>query len=123
MPISEMFRPVRGTGHILDVLDVLHHDQVALRIHDGAFSAMDLTARHPPNRRAAIDDITDDDTTVTVRRGDPPSPLPDPVAALMRADTQSRQHLPYASRSSQWLFPDRQPGQPMNPVSLQVHQH
>ncbi|KJY41965.1 hypothetical protein VR41_10010 [Streptomyces sp. NRRL B-1568] len=38
---------VRGTGHILDVLDVLHRDQVALRIHDGAFSAMDLTARHP----------------------------------------------------------------------------
>lgn len=46
--ISEMFRLVRGTGHILDVLDVLHRDQVALRIHDGAFSAMDLTARHPP---------------------------------------------------------------------------
>ncbi|GGV31081.1 hypothetical protein GCM10010182_63010 [Actinomadura cremea] len=45
--ISEMVRLVRGTGHILDVLDVLHRDQVALRIHDGAFSAMDLTARHP----------------------------------------------------------------------------
>ncbi|QIP74634.1 recombinase family protein [Streptomyces sp. VN1] len=45
--ISEMFRLVRGTGHVLDVLDVLHRDQVALRIHDGAFSAMDLTARHP----------------------------------------------------------------------------
>ncbi|MFV5998410.1 recombinase family protein [Streptomyces sp. NPDC056231] len=45
--ISEMFRLVRGTGHILDVLDVLHRDQVALRIHDGAFSAMNLTARHP----------------------------------------------------------------------------
>ncbi|MFI8093815.1 recombinase family protein [Streptomyces sp. NPDC086080] len=45
--ISEMFRLVRGTGHILDVLDVMHRDQVALRIHDGAFSAMDLTARHP----------------------------------------------------------------------------
>ncbi|MEU1800947.1 recombinase family protein [Streptomyces sp. NPDC019937] len=43
--ISEMFRLVRGTGHILDVLDVLHREQVALRIHDGAFSAMDLTAR------------------------------------------------------------------------------
>ncbi len=39
-----MFRLVRGTGHILDVL---HHDRLALRIHDGAFSAMDLTARHP----------------------------------------------------------------------------
>ncbi|MEY2229496.1 MULTISPECIES: recombinase family protein [Streptomyces] len=45
--ISEMFRLVRGNGHILDVLDVLHRDQVALRIHDDAFSAMDLTARHP----------------------------------------------------------------------------
>jgi DNA invertase Pin-like site-specific DNA recombinase len=45
--ISEMFRLVRGTGHIIDVLDVLHRDQVALPIHDGAFSAMDLTARHP----------------------------------------------------------------------------
>ncbi|KOG64940.1 resolvase [Streptomyces griseoflavus] len=42
--ISEMFRLVRGTGHILDVL---HRDRLALRIHDGAFSAMDLTARHP----------------------------------------------------------------------------
>ncbi|MCX5095805.1 recombinase family protein [Streptomyces sp. NBC_00365] len=45
--ISEMFRLVRGTGHILDVPDVLHREQLALRIHDGAFSAMDLTARHP----------------------------------------------------------------------------
>ncbi|MGA6159749.1 recombinase family protein [Stenotrophomonas sp. NPDC087984] len=45
--ISEMFRLVRGTGHILDVLDLLHRDRLALRIHDGAFSAMDLTARHP----------------------------------------------------------------------------
>ncbi|MFI6965760.1 hypothetical protein [Streptomyces sp. NPDC050255] len=34
-------------GHILDVLDVLHFDGLALPIHDGAFSAMDLTARHP----------------------------------------------------------------------------
>lgn len=45
--ISEMFRLARGTGHILDVLDVLHRDRLALRIHDGAFSAMELTARHP----------------------------------------------------------------------------
>ncbi|MFI6688509.1 hypothetical protein [Streptomyces sp. NPDC050485] len=45
--ISEMFRLVRGTGHILDVLDVLHRDRLALRIHEGAFSAMGLTACHP----------------------------------------------------------------------------
>ncbi|MFF7976760.1 recombinase family protein [Streptomyces sp. NPDC007905] len=45
--ISEMFRLVRGTQHVLDVLDFLHRDRLALRIHDGAFSAMDLTVRHP----------------------------------------------------------------------------
>ncbi|WUX03898.1 recombinase family protein (plasmid) [Streptomyces sp. NBC_01450] len=45
--ICEMFRLVRGTQHILDVLDVLHRDRLARRIRDGAFSAMDLTARHP----------------------------------------------------------------------------
>jgi DNA invertase Pin-like site-specific DNA recombinase len=37
--ISEVFRLVRGNQHILDLLEVLHRDQLALRIHDGAFSA------------------------------------------------------------------------------------
>ncbi|MER6151001.1 recombinase family protein [Streptomyces hirsutus] len=45
--VSEMFRLVRGTQHTLDVLDVPYQGRLALRIHDGAFSAMDLTARHP----------------------------------------------------------------------------
>ncbi|MEU7046626.1 hypothetical protein AB0A77_37055 [Streptomyces varsoviensis] len=42
--ISEMFRLVRGTGHILDVLDVLDRDRMALRTHIGVFPPMDLTA-------------------------------------------------------------------------------
>ncbi|MFE1521267.1 hypothetical protein ACFW9I_31255 [[Kitasatospora] papulosa] len=80
--------------------------------------------RKPVSRivRLTIDDVIDDGTTVTVQLGDPPSPLPDPVADLKRAYIQTYQRLPYASsRSSQWLFPGRQPGQPINPVSLQVH--
>ncbi|MGW8851798.1 hypothetical protein ACWGNE_28995 [Streptomyces xiamenensis] len=60
--------------------------------------------------------------TIAVRLGDPLSALPEPVADVMRAYIQSRQHLSYASsRSSQRLFAGRQPGHPMNPVSLQVH--
>ncbi|MEU2660197.1 recombinase family protein [Streptomyces sp. NPDC007325] len=46
--ISEMFRLVRRTSHILDVLDVLHRDRLALRIHDSAYTATDPTTRHPP---------------------------------------------------------------------------
>ncbi|MFE9631185.1 hypothetical protein [Streptomyces sp. NPDC006463] len=53
MHISEMFRLVRGTGHILDVLDVLHRDRLALRIHDGSFSAMDHDA-DPRRRRRTL---------------------------------------------------------------------
>ncbi|MEU1296273.1 recombinase family protein [Streptomyces sp. NPDC005840] len=45
--ISEVLRLVRGNQHIPDVLEVLHRDQLALRIHDGALSAMDPSARHP----------------------------------------------------------------------------
>ncbi|MEV4880074.1 hypothetical protein [Streptomyces cyaneofuscatus] len=47
MHISEMFCLVRGNQHILDILEVLHRDQLTLRIHDCAFSATDLTARPP----------------------------------------------------------------------------
>jgi integrase len=78
-------------------------------------AALVLLYAQPVGRivRLTINDVIDDETVVTVRLGDPPSPLPEPVADLMRAYIRSRQHLPYASsRSSQWLFPDRQPGQP-----------
>ncbi|MDO0909439.1 hypothetical protein QQM39_00760 [Streptomyces sp. DT2A-34] len=50
--------------------------------------------------RLTVDDVIDDGATLTVRLGDPPSPLPELVADLMRAYVQSRQHLPYASRRS-----------------------
>ncbi|MER6694584.1 hypothetical protein [Streptomyces minutiscleroticus] len=109
--------------HRLAVLRrVLNDDALPLRARIAA--ALVLLYAQPVTRivRLTANDVIDDGTTVTVRLGDPPSPLPEPVADLMRAYVQSYQHLPYASsRSSQWLFPGRQPGQPMNPVSLQVH--
>ncbi|MEU3937803.1 hypothetical protein AB0E85_38135 [Streptomyces sp. NPDC029044] len=52
-----MFRLVRGTGHILDVLDVLYRDQVALHIHDGAFSTMDLAAAGELQRELTYDGL------------------------------------------------------------------
>ncbi|WP_235023617.1 recombinase family protein [Streptomyces sp. WAC05374] len=45
--VSEMFRLVRVNQHSLDVFDVLHRDRLALRIHDGAFSAMDSPPATP----------------------------------------------------------------------------
>ncbi|MGX1756154.1 hypothetical protein ACWIG5_04435 [Streptomyces lydicus] len=101
---------------------VINQDQTPLRARVAA--ALVLLYAQPATGivRLTVDDVIDDGATVNVRLGDPPSPLPEPVVDLVRAYVQSRQHLPYASsRSSPWLFPGRQPGQPMNPVSLQVH--
>lgn len=44
--ISEMFRLVRSVRDILDVLDLFHSRGLFLKIHDGAFSSIDLTARN-----------------------------------------------------------------------------
>ncbi|MEU1630446.1 hypothetical protein ABZ746_35175 [Streptomyces sp. NPDC020096] len=101
---------------------VLNDDSLPLRSR--IVAALVLVYAQPVSRivRRTIDDIADDGTTVAVCLGNPPSPLPEPVAELMRAYLRSRQHLPYASsRSARWLFPGRQPGQPMNAVSLQAH--
>ncbi|WP_328936905.1 hypothetical protein OG288_06415 [Streptomyces tauricus] len=84
----------------------LNDDSLPLRARIAA--VLVLLYAQPVSRivRLTIDDVTDDETTVTVRLGDPPSPLPEPVADLMRAYIQSHQHLPYtSSRSSQWFFP------------------
>jgi hypothetical protein len=59
-------------------------------------AALVLFYAQPVSRivRLTTDDVTDDEITVTVRLGDPPSPLPEPVADLMRAYIQSRNTCP-----------------------------
>ncbi|MEV0492257.1 tyrosine-type recombinase/integrase [Streptomyces atratus] len=115
----------------LDSRFAAYRDAVGLDPNDDSLplrsrivAALVLVYAQPVSRivRLTTDDITDDGSTISVCLGDPPSPLPEPIAALMRAYLHSRPHLPYASsRSARWLFPGRQPGQPMNPASLQAH--
>ncbi|MEU7967350.1 hypothetical protein AB0D09_28395 [Streptomyces sp. NPDC049097] len=120
--ITQNSEPLHQHRRLAILRRVLNDDSLPLRARVAA--ALVLLYAQPVSRivRLTIDDITDDETTVTVRLGEPPSPLPKPAADLLRAYIRSRQQMPYASsRSSQWLFPGRQPRQPMNPVSLQVH--
>jgi hypothetical protein len=116
--INQDQAPLHQHRRLAILRQTLNDDSLPLRAR--AAAALVLLYAQPVTR--IVDDVIDDGATLTVRLGGPPSPLPEPVADVMRAYVQSRQHLPYASRrSSQWLFPGRQPGQPMNPVSLQVH--
>jgi hypothetical protein len=60
--------------------------------------------------RLTHDDLVDIDCECHLRFGDPPSPVPPPIATLLDrlvADNRRRGH------SGPWLFPGRLPGQPI----------
>ncbi|MEU4119044.1 hypothetical protein AB0F71_31685 [Kitasatospora sp. NPDC028055] len=66
--------------------------------------------------------IADHGAALTIRLGEPPMPVPEPVASLIR-DYLNTDHprQPYASaRSRRWLFPGRQAGEPMTARALQT---
>ena len=69
--------------------------------------------------RLTIDDVTQDGDQVLLRLGDPPSPLPAPVAGLVLTWMDNRDNMNTATnRHSRWLFPGRRAGQPMHSGTL-----
>lgn len=75
--------------------------------------------------RLTLDDIFEDDDQVLIRLGNPPSPVPQPFAALLLDYAAKRSNMRTATNpSSTWLFPGRRANQPLrpeHPASL-VHQ-
>lgn len=64
-------------------------------------------------RTLTVDDVIDGED-VTIRLGDPPSPVPQPFAALLLELCANRDNLSVAANAScRWLFPGRGPGQPI----------
>ena len=58
--------------------------------------------------------MTSEGGEVLLRLGDPPSPVPGPVADLLLSWIGSRTNMRTATnRGSTWLFPGRRAGQPM----------
>lgn len=69
--------------------------------------------------RLTIDDVIHDDNQVLLRLGEPPSPVPAPVADLLLSWIPNRDNMNTATnRDSRWLFPGRRAGQPMHPDAL-----
>lgn len=62
----------------------------------------------------AIDDIAEADGAMVLRLGDPPAPVPEPFATLVRQLLAQRPD----GATSRWLFPGRRPGQPLSYVTL-----
>lgn len=69
--------------------------------------------------RLTIDDIVVQDTGIALRLGDPPTPVPEPFATLLRQHVAARPNMNTAANpTSRWLFPGGRPGQPLNPSSI-----
>ncbi|MGW1769464.1 hypothetical protein ACWCQL_36140 [Streptomyces sp. NPDC002073] len=69
--------------------------------------------------RMVTDDVVHDGQHVVLRLGDPPTPVPEPVAALLLDYLQALPgKTPAINQDSPWLVPGRRPSQPMNPGTL-----
>ena len=69
-----------------------------------------------------IEDITrDDDGQMLVRISDPPAPVPPPFDALIQHYVTTRANVMTATNpASQWLFPGRRAGQPLQINSMRL---
>ncbi|MFJ5803783.1 hypothetical protein [Streptomyces decoyicus] len=69
--------------------------------------------------RLALDDVVRSDEQLLLRLGEPPSPVPEPLAELLLRWIDSRDNMNTATNNaSRWLFPGRRAGQPLHPDVL-----
>ncbi|MEU7632490.1 hypothetical protein AB0C34_21265 [Nocardia sp. NPDC049220] len=70
--------------------------------------------------RLTTGDVLGTDAKPSIRLGDPPSPVPEPVAGLLRTHLGNQLNLTTATnRNANWLFPGRRGGQPLTSDALQ----
>lgn len=100
-------------GRVLTDADQPLRSQVA--------AAIVLLYAQPLSRivRLTIDDVIHDCDQVFLRLGEPPSPVPAPLADLLLGWIANRSNMNTATnRDSRWLFPGRRAGQPMSSAAL-----
>ncbi|WP_435106699.1 hypothetical protein [Nocardiopsis synnemataformans] len=66
-----------------------------------------------------LDDLVEEDGRLNIRFGDPPTPIPEPFAELLRTFAVRRPNLTTATDSgARRLFPGRRAGRPMDTSTL-----
>lgn len=74
--------------------------------------------------RLTLDDIVQDEDQVLIRLGDPPSPVPQPLAALLLNYAADRANTNTATNpGATWLFPGRRANQPLHAEHLAALVH
>ena len=112
--------PVLTAQARMDLLRwALTDDQAPVRTR--AAACLLLLFAQPVSRivRLTTDDLIRQDGHLLLRLGEPPVPVPEPFAALLRQLAASRQNMNTATNpASLWLFPGRRAGQPLHPDTL-----
>jgi hypothetical protein len=112
-----------GQRERLDLIARLLSDQDDLTLIDRVAAILILLFAQPVSRiiRLTLDEVTDTGDGLAIRLGEPPAPIPEPFAELVRAYLGSRPNLTGAANpGSTLLFPGRRAGQPMHPTSLRM---
>ncbi|MFG1774584.1 hypothetical protein ACGFIX_33815 [Nocardia salmonicida] len=69
--------------------------------------------------RLTVEDVITSDDGVSIRFGEPPTPIPEPFASLVLNLIDQRTNLRTATNPNRhWLFPGRRAGQPLRPETL-----
>lgn len=98
---------------------VLTDDTIALRTRVAA--GLLLLFAQPITRivKLTVDDVLRDGQDVFLRLGQPPTPVPEPLAGLLLDLLDARANMNTASNpDSRWLFPGGRAGQPLTPGAL-----
>ncbi|MGC0380203.1 hypothetical protein [Streptomyces sp. SAI-129] len=107
--------PMGRNQRVAALQRVLADASAPLRVRVAACLA--LLFAQPVSRivRMTVDDVVRHGQHVALRLGDPPTPVPEPLADLLPNYLQA---LPAINPNSPWFFPGRRASQPMNPATL-----
>lgn len=111
--------PISQHRRLTLIRHLLNNDDVALL--DRILGLLVLLYAQPTSRIRwlTLDDIADGEPEMTIRLGDPASPVPEPFASLLRRFLDERPNLMTATNpSSRLLFPGRRAGQPLGSEAI-----
>ncbi|MEV4438620.1 hypothetical protein AB0K09_06285 [Streptomyces sp. NPDC049577] len=112
-------QPMGQHQRVTALQGVLADGTTSLRVRVAA--CLVLLFAQPVSRivRMTADDVLRDGSHVALRLGDPPTPVPEPVADLLLDYLQDLPaSTPAINQNSYWLFPGHRASQPMNPATL-----
>ncbi len=112
--------PISQQQRLATLRRLLNDEQIPLLTRVAAI--MVLLYAQPLTRvlRLTIDDVLQHDGHVSLRLGDPPTPVPEPFADLLLSHLDQRLNLTTATNQhSRLLFPGRRGGQPMTTDTIE----